>query len=351
MNLDGVNLGELGRQLLAKLLQATASEGGLDEVREQVKATGKEYTDDTFPSTQSSLITDWKDPEVQDKVQRYSKFVWMRAKEIPSIKEGGVNIQVFADSIDPSDIKQGLLGDCYFLSTLSVLAEVPDRVKKIFVTQGPNDEGVYAVKISHNGEFKEVTVSDSFPCYQGAPAFSKSEGDELWVMILEKAYAKMHGSYERIEGGFAENCLRDLTGAPCDVLSHEDEDIFSKVMEAEENMWIMAASAGTTEASKENLEKLGLVGQHSYGLLSAKEVKLDNGESAKLVQLRNPWGNFEWAGDWGDSSELWTPQLKRQVNFNDADDGSFWMCLEDFIHYFSKVQVCRIQDNFKYSSF
>lgn len=150
-----------------------------------------------------------------------------------------------------------------------------------------------------------------FPCYNGSPAFSNSQGDELWVMILEKAYAKIHGSYERIEGGFAENCLRDLTGAPCDVLNNEDEQFFEKIIEAEENMWIMAASAGTTEASKENLEKLGLVGQHSYGLLSAKEVKLDQGGTAKLVQLRNPWGNFEWTGDWGDSSELWTPSLKK----------------------------------------
>jgi calpain-15 len=126
-------------------------------------------------------------------------------------------------------------------------------------------------------------------------------------MILEKAYAKLHGSYERIEGGFAENCLRDLTGAPCEVLDHDNEQIFEKISEADDNMWIMAASAGTTEASKEVLEKLGLVGQHSYGLLKAKEINLENGDTARLVQLRNPWGSFEWTGDWGDSSELWTP--------------------------------------------
>jgi hypothetical protein len=72
------------------LLNATASEGGLDDVIKQVKASGKAYVDDTFPSTQSSLISDWKDPDVQDKITRYSKFVWMRAQDIPSIKGGGV---------------------------------------------------------------------------------------------------------------------------------------------------------------------------------------------------------------------------------------------------------------------
>jgi hypothetical protein len=102
-------------------------------------------------------------------------------------------------------------------------------------------------------------------------------------MILEKAYAKLHGSYERIEGGYAENCLRDLTGAPCELLHRDNEEIFERLVEADNNMWIMAASAGTTEASKETLEKLGLVGQHSYGLLKVKEVHLDNGDSARLV--------------------------------------------------------------------
>jgi len=56
----------------------------------------------------------------------------------------------------------------------------------------------------------------------------------------------------------------------------------------------MAASAGATEASAEMLEELGLVAQHSYGLLKAVEVTDIFGDKVRLVQLRNPWGNFEW---------------------------------------------------------
>ena len=100
----------------------------------------------------------------------------------------------------------------------------------------------------------------------------------------------------------------------------------------------MAASAGSTGASAEALEELGLVAQHSYGLLAAKQIKDQDGETVQLVQLRNPWGDFEWKGDWGDESDCWTPDAKKQVGFEeDSADGSFWMSFEDMGQYFSKI--------------
>lgn len=121
---------------------------------------------------------------------------------------------------------QGLLGDCYFLSCLSVLAEKPERIKKLFVDSRPSKFGLYAVKFFKNGEEREIVIDDYIPCYRGEPAFSKSNGDELWVILLEKAWAKVHGSYERIEAGFAENVLRDLTGAPTKVIETDEETLF-----------------------------------------------------------------------------------------------------------------------------
>ena len=38
---------------------------------------------------------------------------------------------------------------------------------------------------------------------------------ELWPMLIEKAYAKMYGSYPSIDGGLVDEALADLTnGAP-----------------------------------------------------------------------------------------------------------------------------------------
>ena len=60
-------------------------------------------------------------------------------------------------------------------------------------------------------------------------------------------------------------------------------------------------------------------------------------EKEKLIKLRNPWGDFEWTGDWSDQSANWTPELKSELNFTDEDDGMFWMSFVDFCHYFSRV--------------
>ena len=58
----------------------------------------------------------------------------------------------FFHNIDPADVKQGYLGDCYFLSSLASLAEFPERVKKVFSIQEINSAGIYAVELFINGE-------------------------------------------------------------------------------------------------------------------------------------------------------------------------------------------------------
>ena len=73
-----------------------------------------------------------------------------------------------------------------------------------------------------------------------------------------------------------------------------------------------------------------------------------DGEDVRLVLLRNPWGNFEWSGAWGDDSELWTDDIKKQVGYSN-EEGLFWMCLDDVCHYFSRIQICHVDDDYQYS--
>ena len=64
--------------------------------------------------------------------------------------------------------------------------------------------------------------------------------------------------------------------------------------------------------------------------------------------MRNPWGQFEWSGDWSDKSPCWTNELKKKVGFTDADDGIFWMDFEDVKKYFKWIDVCKIDDSYIY---
>ena len=175
------------------------------------------------------MINDWNDEseDIQEKVDEWKTFKWIRASEIKELNDDEGKLAVFQDDVTPSDIKQGLLGDCYFLSILSALAEVPERIMKLFITDRTNEYGIYAVKVWKNGELKEVVIDDYFPCQYDEPCFSKANGNELWVLILEKVWAKLHGSYERIEAGHSHNVMTDLTGAPSFDLDMEEtgEDV------------------------------------------------------------------------------------------------------------------------------
>lgn len=55
--------------------------------------------------------------------------------------------------------------------------------------------------------------------------FSKSNGNDLWVLLLEKAYAKVNGGYKTLTGGVPSHALMDLTGCPTMSLNFQDEKV------------------------------------------------------------------------------------------------------------------------------
>jgi len=66
------------------------------------------------------------------------------------------------------------------------------------------------------GEWTDIVMDDNVPCFADdkTPVFSKGNGNELWVIFLEKAWAKLYGSYSNIEAGLTREALHDLSGAP-----------------------------------------------------------------------------------------------------------------------------------------
>lgn len=293
--------------------------------------------------------------------KKWSRVKWMRISQFYLLAT------LFSDEIKACEIRQGALSNCYFLSVIAALAEYPERIKELFLIRAINYDGVYAVKICKDGEWIEVVVDDFFPCdnIKGIPCFSTGALNSMWVSILEKCYAKAYGSYYKTENGSSEHTMRDFTGAPTVTYDNSNAELLSALREAYEKRWIITASAGDTEASKELLKEVGLIPMHSYSIVLVYTLQNDNesnfsyGLNSNLVnqdpnlrvllKIRNPWGKNEWIGDWSDYSNLWRDDLKEKLNYSDKD-GCFFMNLKDFKHYFSKIQICKKCDDYLYTS-
>ena len=107
MDFKDIDIGELGRNIFAKLLKATATPGSYADILEECQYKGIKYTDESFPPEKKSLIADWDDPaeDVQEKVEPWSEFEWIRATDIEELNDDEGQLAVFADAITPSDIK------------------------------------------------------------------------------------------------------------------------------------------------------------------------------------------------------------------------------------------------------
>lgn len=101
-------------------------------------------------------------------------------------------------------------------------------IKKLLHTEDINEFGIYSVWLNIFGEWRNVVLDDFFPCIKQndkfVPVFSRANGEELWVLLLEKAYAKSYGNYMKIEAGDPAMALRDLTGAPYESMDDKTED-------------------------------------------------------------------------------------------------------------------------------
>jgi hypothetical protein len=312
--------------------------------KSHLSASGK-WTDELFPPNKFSLMAQDKYGNFIDPVDGPNEsyevdenaIEWKRAAEI--FPDG---FKVF-DKIEFDDIVQGGLGNCYFLSAIAAMCEFPGLVEDIFKTKESNDKGYYEVALFIDGVWNIVPIDDYFPVLKGTTqfAFTRTHGKELWVIILEKAWAKVNGGYVNIVGGISSDPFTTLTSFPCDNVKHSNDTLdhlWENILSAEQHGDIMCTA---TDADEDKQKAVGLVPGHAYTCIGAKAVNY-NGKNIRLLRIRNPWGEMEWKGDYSDKSRLWTPELKEKFGWTDIDDGAFWMSIEDFIHYYDITSICYI---------
>ena len=200
VNVDGMR-DSSATPLLKKKKQEAEMNKYKEEIK-QLKMKGNKYYDKDFPPKQQSLISDWNDKSatIRDIVDDWKVILWIRADQIPTFNTGDTNdkLEIFKDGITPMDILQGKLADGYLLSAFAAIAEFPGAIEKMFETNTNPKEGIFGVWVYTNGERQQVLVDNYFPCKSQKPVFSRANGKELWVMILEKVYAKINKSYANI---------------------------------------------------------------------------------------------------------------------------------------------------------
>ena len=134
-----------------------------------------------------------------------------------------------------------------------------------------------------------MTVDDYFPCYaNGGPIFTFGEGSELWVMLLEKAYAKAHGSYFSLSGISASDSIEDLTGCPVTTFNIPDDDIedyqdeveqyWQKMLDANDSGHLIFGSSSKLDKYKEKDPYGNVCSPHAFAIIDVKE-----GDSARLL--------------------------------------------------------------------
>ena len=158
-------------------------------------------------------------------------------------------------------------------------------------TKRANSAGIYLLKFYINGIETPVIVDDYLPVMGGTndPAFAYSRDGELWASLLEKGWAKLHGTYARLEAGLPCFAYNHISGAPAESMLHsqvEDREEFWKYLKMcdQRNFSMISSSCGENE----QVDEYGVVAGHAYSLLEIIEFE-HRGEDVRLLRLRNPW--------------------------------------------------------------
>lgn len=210
------------------------------------------------------------------------------------------------------------------MAAITALSEYPDRIRRLFLSKEPNKQCLFALRICVYGTWEVVFLDDWFAVdpYSGySSAFSCTTNNQIWLMLLLKAWAKVFGGYLNISGGTCLEALTDLTGAPAlhlDVSSVIDEDIehnWTSLIEAAEKQYTACVSAKKfAQVDEERKDPItGIITDHCYAFVDCYEIIFDSSlqqfvtkdkgyagdaETLRIVKLRNPWGESGYKKDW-----------------------------------------------------
>ncbi|MCE2697873.1 MAG: C2 family cysteine protease [Anabaena sp. 49633_E8] len=211
-----------------------------------------------------------------------------------------VSGSLFQNGISANDIRQGQVGDCYYLATLSSIAqEKPTYIQNMFTDNG---DSTFTVRFYNNGVADYLTVDRQLPTNLSGNAVyagwgggsSTSTTNELWVALAEKAYAQLAesgwsrssnstNSYSAIQGGWMDKVIRQVTGLAATSQSVSNMTQTQLINLVNSNQILTAGfvyGAG-----------FGVVNSHAYTITAYNATN-------RTFYLRNPWGVQDASVTW-----------------------------------------------------
>ena len=247
----------------------------------------------------------------------------------------------------------GKLGDCWFLAGMASLAIHKDMFAKIVPLDQSFEKGDYIgafrFRFWRYGKWEEVVVDDYLPTKNGRLFLNQSDNsNEFWPALFEKAYAKIHGSYGALDGGWVEDSFTDFSGGILESfkLKSIPDNLFEIMFKADQNGAFLSCSTPGKDEGK--TDRHGMVPGHAYSI--TKVLKLEHkGKQHQLVRVRNPWGNSkEWTGDWSDDQIKKLPaDTKAKHDIVNENDGEFYMSMNDLLKHCKDVSICHLKQDRK----
>ena len=267
------------------------------------------------------------------------------------------------ENLNVSHLVQGQLNNKWLLNAIAGVRSKQEMLKELFVSSRYSSKGLYTIKLFKNGIWRYVHIDDTVPVdLSGYPIYATlSDPNEIWIMLLEKACAKLHGCYESLGKGFVDEAFRDLSGgAPLslDLRTGRGEKLRQKGQ-----LWALlnaalADGAIITSSRSANAQKLpgGLSTNSSCRVLTGNSYTVLfvgivedplTKFKANIMRIRNPWGGRSWEGAWSVKSSQWEDypkmkfQLKNMLPSMDwtEPDGTFLMDFRDFLEQYDQLSL------------
>ncbi|KAF3844457.1 hypothetical protein F7725_007620 [Dissostichus mawsoni] len=266
------------------------------------------------------------------------RVVWLRPAKIAPYPA------FVLDGVSRFDIGQGLVENCWFLASIGALTFQNDILCKVVpLEQTFNGKycGMFHFRFWRFGRWVDVVIDDKLPTIDGRLIFVRSKDqNEFWPALMEKAYAKVCGSYTDMNAGTPAEAMMDFTGGVhmSIVLSNPPTNLWELMCRASQTKSLMGCGTAQGETSANAVLPNGLVQGHAYLLRG-------NNKPGAFVE---PLGHREWNRDWSDRSPLWqtVSSKDREMCLSVADDGEFWMSLEDLCEFYTDLDICSLSPDY-----